>query len=40
MHHKYVLDKILHNNKFLSSDFLVSENLYSNISSERTIKKP
>lgn len=29
MHQKYILDKVLHNNKFLADDFLVSENLYS-----------
>ncbi len=29
MHQKYILDKVLHNNKFLSESFLVSQNLYS-----------
>ncbi|MEQ8973688.1 MAG: sulfotransferase family protein [Coleofasciculus sp. C1-SOL-03] len=29
MHQKYILDKVLHNNKFLSESFLVSPNLYS-----------
>lgn len=29
MNHKYVLDKVLHNNKFLDEEFLISENIYS-----------
>lgn len=28
MNHRYVLDKVLHNNKFLQKDFLKSENIY------------
>jgi len=29
MKHKYILDKVLHNNKFLQKDFLKSENIYA-----------
>ncbi len=29
MNHKYVLDKVLHNHKFLADDFLVSDQVYS-----------
>ena len=29
MNHKYLLDKVLHNHKFLTDDFLVSEQVYS-----------
>ncbi|MEL4896994.1 sulfotransferase family protein [Crocosphaera sp. Alani8] len=29
MNHKYVLDKVLHNHKFLADDFLISEQVYS-----------
>jgi hypothetical protein len=28
MNHQYILDKVLHGNKFLKEDFLTSENLY------------